>query len=93
MPQIDDALAEHDTARGAVGQISGFRTHAVGIYTHVLDQHGIAYNPPIVLNERQAGVAIEGVIRHNGTRDDGGLLRLSVDTHERGDGGGTPAWL
>lgn len=57
------------------------RTHAVGIYTHVLDQHGIAYNHPIVLNERQAGVAIEGVIRHNGTRDDGGLLRLSVDTH------------
>nr|WP_226382964.1 transposase [Burkholderia mayonis] len=57
------------------------RTHAVGIYTHVLDQHGIVYNQPIVLNERQAGVAIEGVIRHNETRDDGGLLRLSVDTH------------
>ncbi|MDN7631626.1 Tn3 family transposase [Burkholderia cenocepacia] len=57
------------------------RTHAVGIYTHVLDQHGIVYNQPIVLNERQAGVAIEGVIRHNENRDDGGLLRLSVDTH------------
>lgn len=57
------------------------RTHAVGIYTHVLDQHGIVYNQPIVLNERQAGVAIEGVVRHNDTRDDGGLLRLSVDTH------------
>jgi TnpA family transposase len=57
------------------------RTHAVGMYTHVLDQHGIVYNHPIVLNERQAGVAIEGVIRHNTTRDDGGLLKLSVDTH------------
>lgn len=47
----------------------------------MLDQHGIVYNQPIVLNERQAGVAIEGVLRHNENRDDGGLLRLSVDTH------------
>lgn len=57
------------------------RTHAVGIYTHVLDQHGIAYNQPIVLNERQTGPAIAGVLHHNATREDGGLLRLSVDTH------------
>jgi hypothetical protein len=57
------------------------RTHAVGMYTHVLDQHGIVYNQPIVLNERQAGAAIEGTIRHNDNRDDGGLSRLSVDTH------------
>lgn len=57
------------------------RTHAVGMYTHVLDQHGIVYNQPIVLNERQAGAAIEGAIRHNDNRDDGGLSRLSVDTH------------
>jgi TnpA family transposase len=57
------------------------RTHAVGIYTHVLDQHGIVYNQPMVLNERQTGVAIEGVMRHNETRTDGGLLRLAVDTH------------
>jgi len=57
------------------------RTHAVGIYTHMLDQHGIVYNQPMVLNERQAGVAIEGVLRHNETRSDGGLLRLAVDTH------------
>jgi TnpA family transposase len=57
------------------------RTHAVGMYTHVLDQQGIVYNQSIVLNERQAGVAIEGVIRHNENRDDGGVLRLSVDTH------------
>jgi TnpA family transposase len=57
------------------------RTHAVDMRTHVLDQHGIVYNQPTALNERQAGVAIEGVIRHNENRDDGGLLRLSVDTH------------
>ncbi|MCF6561191.1 transposase, partial [Escherichia coli] len=57
------------------------RTHAVGIYTHVLDQHGIAYNQPMVLNERQTGVAIEGVLRHNETSTGGGLLRLAVDTH------------
>lgn len=57
------------------------RTHAVGICTHVLDQHGLVYIQPIVLNERQAGVAIEGVLRHNENRDDGGLLRLSIDTH------------
>nr|WP_327373122.1 Tn3 family transposase [Caballeronia arationis] len=34
-----------------------------------------------MLNGCQAGVAIEGVVRHNENRDDGGLLRLSVDTH------------
>jgi hypothetical protein len=37
------------------------RTHAVGIYTHFLDQHGIAYNQPFVLNEWQAGAAITAV--------------------------------
>lgn len=57
------------------------RTHAVGIYTHVLDQHGIVYNQPIVLNERQAGPAIAGVLRYNETREDCGLQRLAVDTH------------
>lgn len=57
------------------------RTHAAGVYTHVLDQHGIVYNQPMVLNERQTGAAIEGVMRHNETRADGGLLRLAVDTH------------
>jgi Tn3 transposase DDE domain len=32
------------------------------VYTHVRDRWGIFYDQPIVLNERQAGVAIEGVI-------------------------------
>lgn len=35
------------------------RTYAAGIYTHVRDRWGIVYDQPIVLNERQAGVAIE----------------------------------
>ncbi len=49
-----------------------WRTHAVGIYTHLLDQHGIVYNQPIVLNERQAGPAIAGVLRYNETREGSG---------------------
>ena len=36
------------------------RTHAAGMYTRALDQHGIVDDQPIVLNERQAGPAIEG---------------------------------
>ncbi len=35
----------------------------------------------MLTNERQAGVAIEGVLRHSENRDDGGLQRLSVDPH------------
>lgn len=50
------------------------RTHVAGMSRHVLEQHGIVYNRPIVLNEWQAGVAIEGVIRHNENRGDSGLL-------------------
>ncbi|GAC1402279.1 MAG: hypothetical protein NVSMB52_16210 [Chloroflexota bacterium] len=41
------------------------RTYAVGTYTHVLDQWGIVYDQPIVLNRRQAGAAIEGAIRQD----------------------------
>ena len=39
------------------------RTYAIGIYAHVLDQWGILYDQPIVLNRRQAGAAIEGALR------------------------------
>lgn len=58
------------------------RTYAIGVYSHVLDSHGIVHNLPVVLNERQAGVAIEGVVRHN-TSDglETRLTRLAVDTH------------
>lgn len=57
------------------------RTHAAGVYTHVLDQHGIVYDQPIVLNERQAGPAIEGVVRYNDSSDRMRLSLLAVDTH------------
>lgn len=50
-------------------------------YTHVLDQHGIVYDQPIVLNERQAGPAIEGVVRYNDRTERVRLSLLAVDTH------------
>lgn len=57
------------------------RTHATGVYTHVLDQHGIVYDQPIVLTERQAGAAIEGVVRYNDSAERVRLSLLAVDTH------------
>ena len=54
------------------------RTASIGMYTHVRDRWGIFYDQPIVLNERQAGAAIEGVIRQSGTDD---VAQLAVDTH------------
>lgn len=49
--------------------------------SHVLDKWGIVYDQPIVLNERQAGVAIEGVEQHNRSEDRIRLSLLAVDTH------------
>lgn len=57
------------------------RTYAAGVYTHVLDRWGIVYDQPIVLNERQAGVAIEGVEQHNRSQARIQLSLLAVDTH------------
>jgi len=54
------------------------RTYAVGTYAHVLDQWGILYDQPIVLNRRQAGAAIEGALRQ---RQVNRLERVAVDTH------------
>ncbi|KVE40067.1 transposase [Burkholderia sp. BDU5] len=54
------------------------RTASIGIYTHVRDRWGIFYDQPILLNERQAGVAIEGVIRQESIED---VAQLAVDTH------------
>jgi TnpA family transposase len=53
------------------------QTASIGIYTHVRDRWGISYAQPILLNERQAGAAIEGVIRDE--RLESSLL--AVDTH------------
>jgi len=47
------------------------------MYTHMRDRWGIFYDQPIVLNERQAGAAIEGVIRQSGADD---VAQLAVDT-------------
>lgn len=57
------------------------RTHAVGIYTHVLDQYGIIYDQPIVLNERQAGPAIAGTVHYNNSEERVRVSLLAVDTH------------
>ncbi|EHP43488.1 Tn21-like transposase [Cupriavidus basilensis OR16] len=54
------------------------RTASIGMYTHVRDRWGIFYDQPILLNERQAGAAIEGVIRQSGSED---VAQLAVDTH------------
>lgn len=54
------------------------RTYAVGTYAHVLDQWGILYDQPIVLNRRQAGPAIEGALRQRQVEQ---LARVAVDTH------------
>jgi len=50
---------------------------SIGIYTHIHDRWGIFYDQPIVLGERQAGVALEGVLRQNAVT----INQLAVDTH------------
>jgi len=52
-------------------------TPSIGIYSHVRDRWGIFHAQPFVLNERQAGVAIEGVIRQERLE----TSQLAVDTH------------
>ena len=54
------------------------RTASIGMYTYVRDRWGFFYDQPILLNERQAGAAIEGVIRQNGGDD---VTQIAVDTH------------
>lgn len=54
------------------------RTASIGIYSHKQDRWGIFYDQPILLKERQAGPAIEGVVRQTGSAD---VSQLAVDTH------------
>ena len=54
------------------------RRHGIGIYTHKLDQWALIYDQPVVLMQRQAGVAIEGIVRQQAAAD---VERLAVDTH------------
>ena len=53
------------------------RVPSVGTYTHMSDFWSVIYDQPIILNERQAGAAIEGAIRQTEIDID----RLAVDTH------------
>jgi TnpA family transposase len=59
------------------------RQPGVGIYVHVKDSYGIFYDQPIVLNDRQAGSAVQGVEFHNAAcrEDQIRLSLLAVDTH------------
>jgi TnpA family transposase len=50
---------------------------SVGTYTHLSDFWSLIFDQPIVLNERQAGAAIEGIIRQREIA----VKRLAVDTH------------
>ena len=50
----------------------------MGMYSHVMDQWGIAYDLPIVLGNRQAGAAIEGAVRQTLIDD---VEFVAVDTH------------
>ncbi len=52
-------------------------TPSVGIYSHTRDRWGISYAQPMVLNDRQAGAAIEGVVRDERYE----TAQLAVDTH------------
>lgn len=64
------------------------RTYAAGIYTHLRDRWGIVHDQLIVLNERQAGAAIEGVERTTASRTASGChWLLAIPTVGR-----TPPW-
>jgi len=52
-------------------------TPSIGIYSHVHNRWGIFHAQPFVLNERQAGVAIEGVVRQERIE----TTQLAVDSH------------
>ena len=53
------------------------RTASMGAYTHVADHWAHIYDQPIILNQHQAGAAIEGALR----QDVSDLDRLAIDTH------------
>jgi len=53
------------------------RVPAIGTYTHISDRWAVIYDQPVLLNERQAGVAIEGALKQNIIA----IQRLAVDTH------------
>ncbi len=54
------------------------KTPSVGVYTHVRDGGGIFYDQPLIAKQRQAGVAIEGMVRQTVLDD---ISQIAVDTH------------
>ncbi|GLQ45946.1 putative transposase [Dyella lipolytica] len=50
---------------------------SIGIYTHIHDRWGIFNDQPVVVGDRQAGVALEGVLRQHAVA----IRQLAVDTH------------
>ena len=59
------------------------KQHGVGIYVHMLDTWALFHDQPIVINDRQAAPAVDGVEAHNCSRreDQIRLSLLAVDTH------------
>ena len=59
------------------------KQHGIGIYVHMLDTWGLFHDQPIVINDRQAAPAVDGVEAHNCSRreDQIRLSLLAVDTH------------
>ena len=58
------------------------QTPSVGLYSHVRDRWGIFHAQPLILNDqRQAGAAIEGLVRH----EELDITQLAVDTHGHTD--------
>ena len=58
------------------------QTPSMGLYSHVRDRWGIFHAQPLILNDqRQAGAAIEGVVRH----EELDITQLAVDTHGHTD--------
>ncbi|QBB70742.1 Tn3 family transposase [Pseudolysobacter antarcticus] len=72
-------MMSREIAKGSYLQRRDPRTKkkSIGIYTHIHDRWGIFYDQPIVLGERQAGVALEGVLRQASVT----IRQLAVDTH------------
>src|SRR5271155_1873606 len=58
------------------------QTPSIGMYSHVQDRWGIFHAQPLILNDqRQAGAAIEGIVRHEELE----VAQLAVDTHGHTD--------
>jgi hypothetical protein len=72
--QLNDVVLERISRR--IGEPRR-GTKVIGTYSHILDQWPIIYDQAIVLNQRQAGAAIEGVLQ----QQIAALQRLAVDTH------------